>query len=81
MLYDEFGNKYFNLRFYLSRNGLADASLTPTTEDTTAMNNGLCPPSLMASDELPDQTHLNSIGADLLAKQIWLKLKENGLIN
>lgn len=81
MLYDEFGNKYFNLRFYLSRNGLADAGLTPTAEDTTAMNDGLCPPSLMASDELPDQTHLNSIGADLLAKQIWLKLKENGLID
>lgn len=43
-----FGRYFINLRDYLSTYGLADAGLTPTAEDTSAMNEGRVPPQLLS---------------------------------
>lgn len=59
-LADRFGPNYYDLRGWLSRNGLAVAGVTPTAGDTTAMGTGDVPPSLML-----DAVHMNALGRRL----------------
>ena len=74
-LSSEFGARFLNFREYTSTQGLKDAGVIPTDEDIQAMNEGKCPPSLLS-----DGFHLNDTGKNLLAKQIYNKLKYLGII-
>ena len=62
------GRKFINIVEYLSKYGIEDANLpdTPTTDDETAMQNGLIPPSLKT-----DSTHLVSEGYQIIANLIY----------
>lgn len=46
----EYGDKYINLRQYLSTNGMESIELTPSAEDELAMSEGRTPPGLMSGD-------------------------------
>ena len=61
-----FGANYFNTRDMLSKYGLSIESITPTAEDTQAMNAGLVPPSLLA-----DATHPNNAGHHAIATLVY----------
>lgn len=69
----EFGDRVVLARQYLSEFGLADAGITPTPEDVTAMSNGSVPPSLKS-----DGTHWNAAGYTVLAHIVHKKLIEMG---
>lgn len=51
------GPNCYDLRGYIIRNGLAQASITPTAADNTAINEDRIPPSIMS-----DNIHLNGAG-------------------
>ena len=73
MMLDKYGRNYINLRKYLVDYGLGDANITPTTQDTTNINAGKIPSSLLA-----DSVHLNSYGQQIVANQIYLRGQELG---
>lgn len=73
---EEFEEHYINLRKYFVENGLADAGLTPTEEDISAMALGKTPPSLMA-----DGLHLNTYGATIMWTLIYNKMISFGYIS
>lgn len=68
-----FGDKFINVRDYLSKNGLSDAGLSATDDDITAMSKGKVPPSLMN-----DTVHFNGYGYIVLANLVYNKGKELG---
>lgn len=61
-----FGLRYINLRKYMVEQGLVDAGLEPTQEDTEFINQGKCPPQL-----LMDGTHFTTIGYTLVGKLVY----------
>ena len=67
----EFGRYFISLREYLSQYGLTDAGLTPTSADTTAMNEGKVPPQLLA-----DGVHYTSETKTVIGNMIYKKCKE-----
>jgi len=79
-----FGNRYINLRRYYStiaiqdakNKGLLSPDYVPTDEDNSAMNNGNCPPVLLA----PDKLHFNSIGYVLLGNLVFQRLLDLGIV-
>jgi len=71
----EFGNKFFDIDLYTRTSALSDMNLTPTTEDTDAINNGLCPPQILS-----DGFHFINEFYDALASELINKMKENGII-
>ncbi|MFD2962761.1 MULTISPECIES: hypothetical protein [Olivibacter] len=71
LMLKEFGLRYINLREYMTLYGLADAGLTPTSEDIAAMAEGRTPPSLMT-----DGTHFTPKGYSLLAALIHKRMKQ-----
>lgn len=68
---NEYGNKYINLRKYLSSNGMQDANLKPTSEDLEDMKKGAVPASLLV-----DEVHFNKIGYELIGKVVYDRLIE-----
>lgn len=68
----KYGRRYINLRDYMVNYGLADAKITPTEEDTTAIANGEVPPSLLFTDKI----HGNVKFYELLAKQVYERGQE-----
>jgi hypothetical protein len=74
-LQKEFGGHYFNMRKYVTTNALADAGITPTAADTTAISQGKCPPSLLA-----DGLHPNTAFSILIAKKVFEYLEMQGSI-
>ena len=62
-----FSDKFVNLRKYISEYGLSDNSITPTSDDETAMRKGAIPPSLLNSDGI----HLNDYGYIAMANCIY----------
>ncbi|MGN1411276.1 MAG: hypothetical protein ACI4WH_02040 [Oscillospiraceae bacterium] len=68
-----FGDNFINLREYLSTDALKDAEIEPTQEDLNAMSIGSVPPSLLS-----DNTHLNSMGYELVAKCIYSRMVDLG---
>lgn len=68
-----FGDKYLNLREYLSTDGMKDANLTPTSEDTKAMNIGSMPQSLLF-----DKVHFNEKGYTLIGNIVYKQLVQLG---
>jgi len=61
----EFGANYYDLRGWIIRNGLAQAGITPTTQDLADVANDVIPASLRI-----DNTHMNAIGREVEAQQL-----------
>jgi lysophospholipase L1-like esterase len=70
---DAFGNHFINIHDYLVKNGLNDAKLASTPQDTTDVSNGRVPASLRS-----DGIHLNQYGYTIVGKQVYLRGKELG---
>lgn len=69
-----FGRYFISLREYLSQYGLADAGLTPTTADSTAMLGGTVPPQL-----LTDGTHFTNATKTVIGNLIYKRCCELGI--
>ncbi len=70
---EEYGEKYINLREYLSSQGLDAAGIEPTKEDLVQMERGEVPSSL-----LTDQVHFNAEGYRLIGNLIYDRMEELG---
>ena len=71
---EEYGDKYINLRQYMSTDAMTDAGLEPTEEDRKLMAQGSTPYSLMVAD----RGHFNSIGYALIGKLIYRTMARLG---
>lgn len=71
-----FGRYFISLREYLSQYGLADAGLTPTTADTSAMDRGEVPPQLLA-----DAVHYTAATKTVIGNLIYKRCCELGIFN
>lgn len=71
----EFGRRFVAIRKYMVLYGLQDAAITPTTQDTTDIANGVVPTSLRK-----DSVHWTPTGYSILANVIFKRLKEMGWI-
>jgi lysophospholipase L1-like esterase len=74
----EFGFRFLDIRTYLLNYGLSDAGITPTAQDNTDIVNGEIPTSLRASG---DAVHLNDAGYNIVANQVYQKLKDLGYVS
>lgn len=70
-----FGRRFFSLREYLSQYGIDDLGLTPTDEDTAAMEEGKVPPQLLI-----DSVHYSTDTRSLIGKLIYDKLVELNIL-
>jgi lysophospholipase L1-like esterase len=70
-----YGSSYLDIRAYLIAHGLADAGITPTTQDTTDIANDCVPISLRAAG---DTLHLNTAGYTVVAQQVAAKMTALG---
>jgi len=71
---DNFGSHFFNTRKMLVENGLGINGLTPTAEDTEAIDAGLVPPQLLADGIHPNTYGHNAIGIMLYQHMVFLGL-------
>lgn len=71
---DEFGRYFISLREYLSKYGLEDAGLTPTADDTAAMEIGQVPPQLLA-----DTVHYTTACRTVIGNMLYKKCCELGI--
>jgi len=69
----EFGDRFINLRLYLSTVAIYEAGITPTLQDYQKMAYGMSPSSLMS-----DSTHLNDKGYELLARLVYTRMDQLG---
>ncbi len=67
-----FGNRYINFRKYLVVDGLQDAALSATKEDTASINKGMVPNSFRSNASGAD---LNSVAYDLLGKLVYGRME------
>lgn len=70
----EYGERFINLREYLTTDALDDAGIEPTDADIAEIGEGRVPPSLLVEDGL----HLNSTGYTLLGKLIYERMDALG---
>lgn len=68
-----YGNKYINLREYMSSQALEDAGISPSSEDKKRMALGQTPRSLLV-----DNIHFNSTGYALLGNLVYERMDELG---
>ena len=71
----KYGVHYFNTRHMLSKYGMNIMNLTPTSSDTSEMNNGEVPSSLRS-----DSIHLNANGYTALGKMLAQKIRACGYV-
>ena len=71
----KYGVHYFNTRYMLSKYGMNIMNLTPTSSDTSEMNNGEVPSSLRS-----DSIHLNANGYTALGKMLAQKIRACGYV-
>ena len=71
----KYGVHYFNTRYMLSKYGMKLMNLTPSSSDTSEMNNGEVPSSLRS-----DSIHLNANGYTALGKMIAQKIRACGYV-
>ncbi|MDR3512618.1 MAG: hypothetical protein P4L73_13365 [Caulobacteraceae bacterium] len=69
---------YLDIRTYLVQHGLADAGITPTTQDTADIAADIVPSSLRTTSGVTDSQHLNAAGYNLVATQIYNFLVAKG---
>lgn len=70
-LLNVYGRHFLDIRSMLIAYGLVDAGITPESQDTTDMANGIIPSSLRV-----DAIHLNAAGYDLVARYVANRLEE-----
>ncbi|MCM1440159.1 MAG: hypothetical protein NC131_13300, partial [Roseburia sp.] len=68
-LYEAYGDKFLNIREYLSTQGIYDAGLKPSEEDLARMEEGLIPISL-----LDDDIHFNADGYRLIGNFMYERM-------
>lgn len=74
LMLEEYGDKYINLREYMSTDAMKNADLTPTQSDISAMEGGNVPPSLLSTDML----HFNSDGYEIIGKLVYDRMEQLG---
>lgn len=67
-----FGNRYINLRKYLIEDGLRDAGITATKNDTTNISQGKVPDSFRSNAGAAD---LNGVAYELLGKLVYERME------
>lgn len=72
VLLEENNEHFLDFRSYLLKNGLKDASITPTQQDKKDLQMGYIPSSLLKEDKLNGNSKFN----ELLAKQLVKKMKD-----
>lgn len=72
----KYGNHLFNTREMLSKYGMELMNLTPSEQDTLAINSGSVPPSLRS-----DQVHLNASGYTALGKMLASHIRALGYVD
>ena len=70
----KFGNRFLPLHDNIVKYGLSYNGLTPTTEDTEAINNNLIPPSLRV-----DAVHFNDYGKTYIAHLVQERMRTLGI--
>jgi lysophospholipase L1-like esterase len=65
-----YGTHYEDIRSYIIANGLADAGITPTTDDTAAIAANNIPPSL-----LTDATHFTQAGYNVIGHRLSSRIR------
>lgn len=70
-----FGNRYINIRKYLIEDGLADAGISPTYQDTNRLNSGLVPSSFLATN---GSLELNGKAYALIGKLVYSRMESLG---
>lgn len=70
-----FGNRYINLRKYLIEDGLRDAGLTATREDTMSISQGSVPNSFRSNAGGAD---LNAVAYELIGKLVYNRMDRLG---
>lgn len=73
-----FGSHYINLRKYLIEDGLRDANMTATKEDTTNIGQGSVPSSFRSNAGGAD---LNAVAYDLVGKLVYSRMESLGFFN
>ena len=73
-----FGSHYINLRKYLIEDGLRDANMTATKEDTTNIGQGSVPSSFRSNAGGAD---LNAAAYDLVGKLVYSRMESLGFFN
>ena len=76
MLTSKYGDKFFNWRQYASTNALYDFGISPSDDDTSAMEAGSVPPCLLV-----DSVHLGAAGYAILGFKIIERFKNLGYIS
>lgn len=74
LMTEEYGDKYINLREYMSTDAMSDAGLTPSQSDISAMEGGNVPPSLLSEDLL----HFNSDGYEIIGRLVFNRMEHLG---
>lgn len=72
----EYGSHFIDIYSYLLHYGLSDAGISPTSQDTQDMSDGIVPSSLFS-----DNTHLNESGYRVLANYLYERGKQMGFWN
>ena len=75
MYFAEFGRRFIPIQKYMIEYGLADAGITPTSQDLIDISNGTIPSSLRN-----DVIHFNANSYKIVAQQIFNRLNELGWI-
>ena len=73
-----FGNRYINLRKYLIEDGLRDAGITATKNDTTNISQGKVPDSFRSNAGGAD---LNGVAYELLGKLVYERMELLGFFD
>jgi hypothetical protein len=72
---DEFGRRFVDARSYIISYGLADALITPTSQDTADIAGDTIPVSLRS-----DGVHMNAAGYTIVGKLVAARLRELGWV-
>ena len=70
-----FGNRYINVRKYLVEDGLADAGITPTSDDKLRMPQGMVPASFISTSHAIE---LNGKAYTLIGKLVYDRMESLG---
>lgn len=70
-----FGNRYINVRKYLTEDGLADAGITPTAQDRARRSSGMVPASFLATS---GSQELNGKAYTLIGKLVYNRMQSLG---
>ncbi len=73
---EEYGDKYVNLREYLSTEGFEKSGITPTEQDLTDISTGCVPQSLRV-----DSVHFNAKGYTLIGNYAYERMRQLGYLD